>query len=463
MATEAARYSLLERAIQKVGAHRVFESLTEAQRQRLRYEWRAWARPKQIPPGEPGAFSSRKDWRVWFLQCGRGFGKSRTGAETVRAQVAAGRRKRIALVAPTLRDAKLNMVEGKSGILSISPPGTEPEFNKSDGTLEWPNGSKAMVFTAEEPERLRGWEHDFAWCDELGSWKYPKETWNNLRKGMRITGPLGDRPQIIVTTTPRTTELVLELTSHSKTEVTIGSTFENEHNLDEDFIEGMIDDFAGTRLGDQELMGILLMDTPGALWKRKTLERCFVRNQPVDFKRVVVAVDPAVTASEESDEVGIVVAGLAECMCQKVPELHGFVLDDYSGKMAPEDWAKAIAEAYDDWLADKVVAETNQGGALVESNIRTLGKKNIAYKGVHAKRGKELRAGPVATLYARRKVHHVGRFGKLEDQMRTWNPLLAKRSPDRLDALVYAITELMLEDQVGPSDVEVTVISAGGS
>jgi len=426
------------------------------EREAHRFDWHSLARPKQLAPGSPGAFSRRRDWRYWFLMAGRGFGKTRTGAEWIREQVRQGRRRRLALVAPTYDSGRKVMIEGPSGILNVSPPDERPRWLHQRKELHWPNGAVGFLYTAEEPEALRGPEHDAAWVEEIGAWRNAESTWSNLRFGMRVRGPLGDAPQFCITSTPRPTSLVRKIVANPKTEVIDGTTYENRDNLDEDFIEAVLAEYEGTRLGEQELLGKLLGDTPGALWKMSTIERLRVLVAPESI-RVVVAIDPAVADAEERREAersqrfiaetGIVVAARARCLCRGKDEQHGFVLDDLSGYLEPEEWATRAVNAYDEHSADRIVAEVNNGGALVEATLRALGgdrARRVSYKAVHASKGKITRAEPIAALYEKGMVHHLGALAKLEDQMTTFNPLLVRRSPDRLDAAVWALTELML-------------------
>ncbi len=418
--------------------------------------WRAIARPEQLPPGTPGASNPRGDWRNWLLMAGRGFGKTRTGAEAVTSLVNEGRARSIALIAPTYKAVRRLMIENPfSGLLAVSHPDNRPTWKKDDGEVHWPNGAIGYVFTSEEPDGPRGFNGDLAWLEEVGAWKYPHETWSNLQLGLRVVGPKGDRARAIVTTTPRPTELLKALFANPRTVVTGGTTYDNAGNLDPDALAELMDLYEGTRLGRQELLAELLGDTVGALWKLALLDQHRLRIAP-DLKRVVVAIDPPtkdpgresqdedVANDGRSAECGIVVAGVGECRCRGSVEMHGFVLEDVSDYMSPKEWAEASVTALARHHGDRIVAEENQGGALVESNLRTLGEQSIPYRGVHASKGKQTRAEPIAALYEQGKIHHVGTFSKLEDQMCTWQPLRAKKSPDRMDALVWAFTDLML-------------------
>jgi phage terminase large subunit-like protein len=394
----------------------------------LCYTWRAWARPSQLPPA--GA------WRIWLLLAGRGFGKTRSGAEFVREQVALAAATRVALVAPTAADARDVMVEGESGILAISPSGERPRYEPSKRRLTWPNGAIATLFSADEPERLRGPQFDLAWCDELAAWRYPA-AWDMLRMGVR----LGTDPRIVATTTPKPVPLIRTLLKTADCIVSRGSTRENANNLAPAFLGAILAQYEGTRLGRQELEAELLEDVPGALWTRDAIERARVNRAPA-LRRVVVAIDPAVSSRDNADETGIVVAGLGE-------DGHGYVLDDRSGRLRPHEWAARAIAAFHAHEADCVVAEINNGGEMVEATLRMI-DASVPYRPVHASRGKIMRAEPVAALYEQRRVHHLGAFPALEDQMCIFTGAASGgASPDRLDALVWALSELMVERESG--------------
>src|SRR5215470_16619391 len=319
----------------------------------LAVSWPAIARPNQLPP--PG------DWQVWLLLAGRGFGKTRTLAEWVCAEVASGRVSRIALVAATAADARDVLVEGESGILAVAPPWCRPVYESSKRRLTWPTGAIATTFSAEEPERLRGPQHDAAVCDELGSWARP-ETWDMLQFGLR----LGRNPRCLVATTPRPTRLIRELLAREGRDVVVtrGSTYENRANLAPGFFDQIIGKYEGTRLGRQELNAELLEDTPGALWSHEVIDATRQAAAP-NLARIVVAIDPAATSGEDADETGIIIVG-------KDFQGHGYVLADASGKHQPVDWAKIAISAYRAHRADRIVAERNNGGAMVEATIRMV-------------------------------------------------------------------------------------------
>lgn len=378
--------------------------------------WRLTARPDQLPPDG--------DWFVWLLLAGRGYGKTRTGAEWVR-RLATRDAVRVAVVAPTYADARDTCVEGESGLLSVLPKSLVRAWNRSLGELELANGSHVKLFSADTPDRLRGPQHHHAWCDELAAWEYP-ETWDQLMFGLR----LGERPRVVVTTTPKPTKIIKELNERSDVHVTKGSTFDNAANLAPSALEQLRLRYEGTRLGRQELMAEILDDVEGALWTRQQMDECVVHEAP-PLKRVVVGVDPSGGVAET----GIVVCGLGR-------DGKGYVLADLTASGSPADWGRRVVEAYRGWDADRVVAERNFGGDMVEHTIRTV-DRNVSLKVVSASRGKVPRAEPVSALYEQGRVHHVGRFPKLEDQMCTYTAE-DKVSPDRMDAMVWALTELMV-------------------
>jgi len=391
-----------------------------------RYEWQRIARPNQLPPDG--------DWRGWLLLAGRGFGKTRTGAEWVRSQIKSGKR-RIALVAPTAADARDVMVEGESGLLSVFPQRERPVYKAALRRVVWPNGALATLFSADEPDRLRGPQHDGAWCDELGSWRYP-EAWDMLMFGLR----LGVNPRVVITTTPRPTKLIRELAMDAGIVKTYGTTYDNRDNLAPTFFSQIVAKYEGTRLGRQELEAALLEDVPGALWNHGMIDSARVRALPA-FQRIVVAVDPAVTSGENADETGIIVVG-------KDLAGDGYVLADRTGRYSPIEWAQRAISAYHEFKSDRIVAEVNNGGEMVEATLRMV-DKDIPFTAVHASRGKVVRAEPIAALYEQGRVHHLGAFAALEDQMCSFTTDFDRKrmgySPDRVDALVWGLTELMVE------------------
>lgn len=398
----------------------------------LNWHWPFWARPNQLAPSG--------DWRIWLVLAGRGFGKTRAGAEWVRSVVcgptplAKGRHGRVAIVAETAADARDVLVEGDSGILSVHHPDFRPNYEPSKRRLTWPNGATATLFNAVEPDQLRGPQHDAALLDELAKWRYARETYDQLQFGMR----LGDHPQQVITTTPRPIPLIKEIMLASDCVVTRGKTLDNAANLAPSFLKAITDKYAGTRLGRQELDAEILDDIPGALWSRDVIDSLRVSGHPT-LRRVVVAVDPSGASGQgDGDDIGIVIAG-------KGDDGHAYVLGDWTCNLSPDGWARRVIDAFDEHKADKIVAEKNFGGAMVESVIRTV-RKTAPVKLVTASRGKVARAEPVAALYEQGRVHHVGAFAKLEDQMCAMTPegYAGEGSPDRADALVWALSELML-------------------
>lgn len=400
-------------------------ALSDEEAEALLYEWAWHARPNQLAP--------EGNWTHWLILAGRGFGKTRTGAEWVRQKAAGTIARRIALVAATASDARDVMVEGQSGILACSPPWDMPLYEPSKRRLTWKNGSIATTYSADEPDRLRGPQHDAAWCDELAAWRYP-DAWDMLVMGLR----LGINPQAVVTSTPRPIKIIKELAASPDTVITRGSTYENRANLAPSFFTKIINKYEGTRLGRQELYAEILLDNPGALWQRDQIDGLRVKTAP-SLPRVVVAIDPAVTSHADSDETGIVGAGFGE-------DKHCYILRDASMRGTPDEWAQAAVMLYHELQADMIIGETNNGGDMIATILRTI-DPNIPYKAVHASRGKMVRAEPISALYEQGKVHHVGMFPQLEDQMCDWEPTTGRKSPDRMDALVWAVTELMTGQQ----------------
>ncbi len=410
--------------------------LSTAERVELRHMWRLWARQAQTAP--------TSDWRVWLIQAGRGFGKTRAGAEWVREIAAANPDARIALLAASLGEGRAIMVEGESGILATSPDDFRPRYESSLGRLTWPSGAQATVYSAGEPESLRGPQHSHAWCDEVAKWDNSNgkalATWDNLLLGLR----LGTRPRVLATTTPRAVPLLRRILAEPQLEVTGGASEANTANLANSFIGDVRRAFGHSLLGRQELDGELIADLPGALWTRALLEACREAStgspsaRP-EVVRIVIGVDPP--ASAGGDACGIVVCALGADGIARV------LADCSVEKASPEKWARAVASAAAAWSADRVVAEANQGGAMVASVLRAA-DVNLPLRLVHASQGKSARAEPIAALYESGKVKHAGMFAALEDQL---CGLIAGggyegpgRSPDRADALVWALTELML-------------------
>jgi len=461
----------------------------------LRHKWGFWARHNQIAP--------EGDWTFWLLLAGRGFGKTRTGAEWINERVQAGKAKRIALVAPTAADVRKVMVEGESGILAKAPPWNRPYFEPSKLQLTWPNGAIAQLFSAEEPERLRGPQCDTFWADELAAWKKLQETWDMLQFGFR----LGDDPRGVITTTPKPVPIVKQLVDddrdmaetkrgkewQGKTVVTRGSTYDNKANLAEKFFATVVTKYEGTRLGRQELNAEILEDMPGALWVRSNLDanripvsmpmppvygpvntisgkrpmtdtatlrsvaQSIVSAVGEDLSRIIVAVDPNTSNDEGSDEIGVTVTA-------KGVSGMGYVLADGSLKGSPLEWATTAILLHDAFGADRIVGEANQGGNMVEHTIKTTAKflsmpdgdrpplrssDHVAITLVHATRGKVTRAEPVSGLYEQNRVRHLGTMKGLEDQMCLFTLDFDRNSmgysPDRVDSLVWGLTHLFLE------------------
>jgi predicted phage terminase large subunit-like protein len=396
----------------------------------LENSWPAVARPNQLRP--PGDW-----WQIWLLLAGRGFGKTRTLAEWVCEQAASGQASRIALVAATAADARDVLVEGESGILAVAPPWCRPIYEPSKRRLTWPNGVIATTFSAEEPDRLRGPQHDAAVCDELASWSHP-ETWDMLQFGLR----LGRKPRCLIATTPRPTKLLRELLAREGHDVVVtrGSSYDNKANLAPAFFAQIVKKYEGTRLGRQELNAELLEDTPGALWSQGLIDGTRISAAP-ELTRIVVAIDPAATSGEDADETGVVVVGQDK-------DGQGYVLADCSGRYTPIEWARIAISAYRTHHADRIVAERNNGGDMVEATLRMV-DQNVPVTTVWASRGKVTRAEPISALYEQGRMHHVGTFPQLEDQLTNFTSDFDREaagySPDRLDAMVWAATELLVE------------------
>jgi phage terminase large subunit-like protein len=397
-------------------------------------KWHAQARPDQRLPDWP--------FLVWLILAGRGWGKSRTGAETVNEWARGMPGMRIALAGATAGDIRDVMLEGESGLLSLY---SDINYEPSKRRVTWPNGSQGILLSADEPKRFRGPQYHKAWCDELAAWRYP-ESFDQLRFGLRLPGCV---PQAIVTTTPRPTPQVKGLVADSRgpdrtVHLTTGSTYDNAANLSPEALRILREKYEGTRLGQQELYAALLEDVPGALWKLDSILRVSPEDaQP--FTRVIVAIDPSGTSGENSDEAGIVVTAVDK-------HRHGYVLEDASGRYSPHEWASKAIELYETYSANLIVAETNFGADMVEQTLRTARPSGqfVPFKKLTASRGKRARAEPIAALYEQARVSHVGTFPKLEEEMTTWDASdPGARSPNRVDALVWGLTEL---DLAFPSD-----------
>jgi len=402
---------------------KIVAQLTDAEAEVLLCDWRGFnARPAQIAPDG--------DWDIWLLLAGRGFGKTRTGAEWVREQVEANAAGRIALIAETAADARDVMV---AELLRIFPPGEMPLYTKSNRCVEFNNGAKAFTYNAVEPDQLRGPQHDAGWLDEIAKWKYARETFDQFQFGLR----LGKHPRQVITTTPRPIELVKAIVAgqEGKVHVTRGSTMDNRANLSSRFMERIQQRYSGTRLGRQELNAEILSDLPGAIWAQSTIDAYRVDSAP-EIGRTVVSLDPAVTNTEDSDEHGLIVAGIG-------PDQTGYVLEDASLSGSPAEWARAAVTKYHEYNADGIVVEVNQGGDMVAHTIKAIAP-NANVIEVRASKGKHVRAEPVAALYEQGRVRHVGQFPELENQMTqfTNEGYQGEDSPDRADALVWACSEL---------------------
>ena len=386
-------------------------------------DWKFWARPNQLAP--------KGDWSTWMIMAGRGWGKTRTGAEWIRERVQAGYR-RIGLIAKTPADARDIMIEGESGILACIPKEERPTYETTKRRLTWSNGAVALAFSSHEPDHLRGVQFDTVWVDELATYEYARETWETMRFALRLS----DDPRCLVTTTPKPMAIIKEIIKEEGTVLTTGSSYDNQANLTPQFFDQILSRYENTRIGRQEIHAELLEEAEGSLWKRDWIENTRVGECP-DLLRIVVAIDPAVSKNKQSDETGIVVCGIDD-------KKDLYVLDDGSGRYTPQQWGGEAIALYKRWMADRIVAETNNGGMMVESVLRQVDEQ-IPYKSVHATKGKRVRAEPISALYEQGRVHHVGRHNDLEDQLCNWDPM-STESPDRLDALVWACTELIESD-----------------
>lgn len=403
----------------------MLRKLSAVERRALNDAWWIWAHRGQLAPAG--------DWRVWMIRAGRGFGKTRAGAEWLSECARQMPGARIALVGASLEEARRVMVEGTSGLLAVAHHGEAISWAPTSGRLTFASGAQARIFSADAPETLRGPEHHLAWCDELAKWRRGDATWDNLLMGLR----LGEQPRVLVTTTPRPTALMRRVLALPDLVETRGRTRDNPH-LPPSFVAAMAAQYGGTRLGRQELDGELIDDVEGALWTRAMVETCRVRPAPA-LTRVVVGVDPP--ASAGGDACGIVAVGLGA-------DGHAYVLEDASvAGQSPEGWARAVVQAAARHGADRVVAEANQGGDMVRSVLQAADAA-LPVRLVHATRGKVARAEPVAALYERGRVHHVGAWQALEDEL---CGLMVGggyggpgRSPDRADALVWAVTALLV-------------------
>ena len=450
---ESVNLSLLQRAIDNVGWETVYSELSEEQQKALKYKWSAWARPEQIPdPAYTG----------WLYLAGRGSGKTRSGAEWVLERKREGYR-RGAFVARTAADVRDTLVEGEAGILEVAPPWDRPLYEPSKRSLHWleqvksfkgkptkvtKKSCKITTFSGDEPDQMRGPSHDFAWADEVASWKYMADAWAMLMFGLRLYTPTGLEPKFCITTTPRPMPLIKELMKDSSVFVSTGTTYDNRSNLAKSFFEQIIKRYEGTRLGRQELLAQILDDNPNALFTREDLDKARIKNREdvPELTRIYVGVDPAVTSGEESNDTGIVVVGQDEID-------HYYVIGDYTCHKKPMGWATEVMKAYCWEEADMVIGEVNNGGDLIETVIRNVPKQEdigididgqqVPYQEVRATRGKVVRAEPAGAICEQGRLHMVGSWPELEDELVQYDPESSEDSPDRYDAMVWAVISIM--------------------
>lgn len=414
----------------------IMSDFTDDELDALEYDWQFWGRPSQFAPAG--------DWLGWLIVTGRGWGKNRTAGQYCIGEIRAGRSERSGFIARTSADVRDVMVEGESGIMRICPPEFRPRWESSKRRLTWPNGAVTHTYSAEEPDVLRGPQHDLLWGDELAAWKFV-DTWSNAMFGLR----LGTYPRWIVTTTPKLTTLMKRLIRDSVERAVYdaspapgsivlsgGSTYENLANLAPAFMKEVVRKAEGTRIAKQEIYGKMLEDSPDALWKRDTLDETRVTKVDLSKMRsIVVAIDPAASVTDDSSETAIMV-------CAAGDDGHGYLLEDITCKAKPEVWAAKAVEAYHRFKADRIIAESNNGGDMVIGTIMSVDRL-VPCKKIIASRGKYTRAEPVASLYAQKLVHHVGYYAELEDQQCLWVP--GEQSPDRLDAAVWGFSDLMVD------------------
>lgn len=409
-------------------------SLTTDEARRLLYNWYFWARPEQIAPASSA-------WDIWLILSGRGFGKTRTALEWCRLNL--NTYERWNFIGRTASEVRDILIEGESGILRLSPDDERPVYKPSIRRLVWPNGAIAVLYSADEPDSLRGAQCEAFVADEFASWRFAEDAWMNLMLGFR----LGERPRGVVATTPKPVAQLRKIIAMPNVVMTKGSTYDNIDNLAESFIQTIIQPYEGTRMGRQELHAEMLEDREGAIWTMREIDALRVNELPV-LKKVVVGVDPGGSVAEGANETGIIVVGCGSVDGRE----HAFVLDDASLVGRPDEWAREVVRMFNKWGANEVVAETNYGGDMVEFTLRTV-DPNLPIKRVAAKRGKQLRAEPVAALGEQRRYHHYGQLSILEDQMTNWAP--GDDSPDRLDAMVYAATRAMGLDSTAEGRVRI--------
>jgi phage terminase large subunit-like protein len=392
-------------------------------RARAMYDWRTWSRPEQREP--------EGSHRYFMILAGRGFGKTRAGVEWIRSLCESGEAKRAIVVAPTSSDCRDTIVEGPSGFNTVCPPWNRPNYEPSKRRLTWDNGSQVSLYSAEEPDRLRGVNCDAMLADELAAWSRP-ETWDMALLALRI----GTNPRAMITTTPRPTAIIKSLIANPDCVVTRGSTFDNKENLAKPFIDAIVQRYEGTRLGRQEVYAEILDDVDGAILPAGTLDALRVVAPPETMGRVVVGVDPAATSGEKADHTGIVVAGNGD-------DGHLYAMADWSCQLGPSGWARKAVDAYHRYGADLIVAEKNQGGLMVEHTLRSI-SADVPIKLVTATRGKHVRAEPILSLFEQSKAHTTCGMEKLESQLSAFTPkgYEGDTSPDSADAFIWAATEL---------------------
>ena len=438
------------RNLPKNERERRIAKLSNEQALEILYDWSFWARPNQLPP--------KGNWSTWIRKAGRGEGKTRTGAEWVRDQMLTNKVGRLALIAKDPGEARDVMIEGESGILAVHHPRTRPNYQSSKKRITWDNGAKAFIYSSEDPEELRGPQHEKGWIDEFAKQKNQQDVWDNYQFGLR----LGNNPQTLITTTPRPTKVLKSIIKDPHTIVTGGSTYDNRANLPQKFFEAIIGRYEGTRLGRQEIYAELLEDTPGALWTLKLIDDNRRQASYEEMDKVVVGVDPMAIAKTQAERAQAEMAdklnrtGIIVCGCRmENSQRHGYVLADRSLHGKPKEWAAAVVKAYRDFGANYVVAEANNGGDMVEAVIQAE-DPTIPVKLVHASRGKYTRAEPISTLTEKELIHHCDIFTELEDQMSTYIP--GEHSPDNMDAMVWGMTELMESGLVDLSQFNIEVM-----
>ncbi|PHR59350.1 MAG: ATP-binding protein [Robiginitomaculum sp.] len=410
------------------------EALTHRDFVTLENSWRYTARTSQLAPDG--------DWIVWLFLGGRGAGKTRAGAEWIRAQVKNGAG-RIALVAPTYADAREVMIEGESGLLNIGFPFERPIYESSRRRLVWPNGAIGYVFSSQDPDGLRGPQFDAGWGDEFCAWEYPEDTLSNLRFGLR----LGEHPRLVLTSTPKPTPPLRTLMQQEGVVITKAATLDNKANLSSVFISTIFETYGGTRLGRQELNGEILDDIQGALWTRNMIENAYVKYRP-DLDKIIVAIDPPITSGERADSCGIIIAG---CRQHEHRRAAYILADETVQGLSPDRWARHAYAMFQKWDAAYILVEINQGGEMVKSVFNAI-NANIPIRTVYASKSKTARAEPVAALYEQGMVKHIGHFCKLEDELCELGTQMGKstKSPDRADALVWAVNDLLLKPRAQP-------------